>query len=487
MPKFKVGEIYKAETPLVESWKGAIIKITGVYEDRVWIKPVRGEAPDYFMPHSQYGQRLTLLTGSQIGEAVKAFDAKKTGGVKEVKRPAKLGEFIKALRVDCADTGRFRVGAILKVTSVPDEGVWKGKAVCYNNTSCVIKHDQYVVLEGYSPAPQVKEVKRHAHVGEYIKLTAPDSVTVRRYGIGEVQLVTKEHSKGSVFVNGDDSGCILDCEYVVLEGYQPDKSESPAEPKEEKRKAKVGDTIMVLKNNGGPVTKGTVWEVTRINSWGLEVKNEKHSRNYAVRHNNYVVISSGKHRYTDSQVAEAKRIVLDIIREYAEKSEYILFDSIGKTFDNYRGYLVPKGSETDFDYGELTISEVKAGESKCGPNDEPNEWIGKCVAICKLLGKPIPHFIMENGTDKRFDFEKAQRLCDDGSFVTIRCKDKAEGDALKAELEKLSVCWRSGDKPTEKDYFTDGCFVVENGKTLSYGQMGGHDNFVDFSDCFTEI
>lgn len=413
---FSVGQIYRAETPIVDRWKGSIIRITKANVDYVTLKPIRGEAPSYFMPDSQYGGCLALLTGAQIGEAIKKWDADH----------AKKAE------------------------------------------------------------PEYTEVKRHANVGEYIKLTAPDSVTTRSYGTGGIYLVTKEHTSRSVFVNGGNCGCIRDCEYVVLEGYTLEKSESPAESKEEKREAKIGDTIRVLEDNGGPVTAGSAWKVTGIESWRLDVKSEKYDSNYAVNLDNYVVISSSKHRYTDSQIEEAKRIVLDTIREYAEKREYILFDSMGKHADNYCGYLISKGSQTDFDDGEFTASGVKAGESKCGPNDEPNEWIGKCVAVCKLLGKQIPRFIMDNGA-REFSLEKAQRLCDDGSVVTIRCKDEAEGDLLKAELEKIGVRWRSGDKPTEMDYFDDGYFVIENEKTLSFNKMDGHDKFVEFSDCFTEI
>lgn len=419
--KFAVGEIYKAETPLVESWKGAIIKITGVYEDRVWIKPVRGEAPDYFMPHSQYGQYLTLLTGSQIGEAIKAFDGKKTG-VKEVKRPAKLGEFIKAIRVDCADEGRFRVGAILKVTSVPDEGFWKGKAVCYNNTYCVIKHDQYIVLEGYSP----------------------------------------------------------------------DKAESPAEPKEENQKAKVGDTIKVLKDNGGPVTKGTVWEVTRIDSCRLTVKNEKYSGNYAVNLDNYVVLSPGKHRYTDSQIEEAKRIVLDIIREYAEKDEQITIHHVKDSIAEYEAVIIHH--DTDISavpvcYGKKRyFFDSEYAVSKCGPNDEPNEWIGKCVAVCKLLGKPVPRFIMDNGAEKRFDYEKAKRkgTSKDAKMVVIHFNDDSERDEALKAIEEMGIKWNTGKKPTERKNFHDNFLVIKEG-SLYYGKPSWESNYVEFSDCFTEI
>lgn len=427
--KFSVGQIYKAETPLVERWKGAIIKITEVYESRVNIKPVRGEAPADFMPHSLYGQYLTLLTGSQIGEAIKKWDAdhakKAEPAVKEVKRHARVGEYIKIVDEDCS-FGDYHNGDILKVV-------------------------------------------RNKHAG---------------------------HFPGAVEVDVPDSAYINASEYVVLEGYKPEKAEPPAEPQEKRRKAKVGEIIRVLEDNGGPVNSGTIWQVVTVRGDGsLSIKNNENSGLWAVSRDNYVVIPSDKHRYTDSQVAEAKRIVLDTIREYAEKDEQITVHRVDDSTSEYEAVIIHHDTELtaveswswscDKPKKEYTFTSEYA-VSKCGPNDEPNEWIGKCVAVCKLLGKSIPRFIMENGAEKRFSFEKAQRLCDDGGVVTIRCKDEAEGDLLKAELEKIGVRWRSGDKPTERNYFVNGYFVIENGKVLSFNKLNGHDKFVKFSDCFTE-
>lgn len=414
--KFAVGEIYKAETPLVENWKGAIIKITGVYEDRVWIKPVRGEAPDYFMPHSQYGQYLTLLTGSQIGEAIKAFDGKKTG-VKEVKRNAEVGEYIKIVK-KLAEDDPYETGDIFKV---------------------IRKSDWFV---------------------------------------GDVRV--NSECKDDVYVDK--------LEYVVLEGYKPEKAESPAEPKEERRKAKVGDTIRVLKDNGGPVTAGSVWEVTATD-FNLGVKNGKSGGGYVVSRDNYVVLSPGKHRYTDSQIAEAKRIVLDIIREYAEKVSYVLFN---KSEDSKEVTAFVTNSESRLGAvpgaDVLSVIGFATGVAKCSPNDEPNLWIGKCVALCKALRKPVPRFIMENGAEKRFDYEKAKRkgTSKDAKMVVIHFNDDSERDEALKAIEEMGIKWNTGKKPTEWKNFHDNFLVIKEG-SLYYGKPSWESNYVEFSDCFTEI
>lgn len=70
-----------------------------------------------------------------------------------VRRPAKVGEWIYPLE-DCP-FGRYKKGELLKCT-IDDKNVtdvWRRKAVEYNNSRCVIKHDEYLVLSGYTGDP----------------------------------------------------------------------------------------------------------------------------------------------------------------------------------------------------------------------------------------------------------------------------------------------------------------------------------------------
>ena len=70
-----------------------------------------------------------------------------------VRRPAKVGEWIYPLE-DCP-FGRYKKGELLKCT-IDDKNVtdvWRRKAVEYNNSRCVIKHDEYLVLGGYAGDP----------------------------------------------------------------------------------------------------------------------------------------------------------------------------------------------------------------------------------------------------------------------------------------------------------------------------------------------
>lgn len=251
--KFEVGQIYRVgKLSHRREWENAIIKLTGSRPYGFNAKSIRGEAPFDFGADSEYARSLTLLTGPQIGEAIKKYDA--------------------------------------------------------------------------------------------------------------------DHAEK--------------------------KAEGSGEYTEVNRKANVGDTVRVMIDNGGPVHAGTTWKVDSTCDDGtLTVHNNAHMDPiWSVGADNYIVLFSGKHVYTVPEIAEAKKFVLDTISELAEKSIYILFDGVGHGNDNYTAYIVGKGSATEFDEGDLTISGVKTGESKCSPNDEPNEWVGKAVALCKALGKELPSY-----------------------------------------------------------------------------------------------
>lgn len=77
----------------------------------------------------------------------------------------------------------------------------------------------------------MKEVKRHAKVGEYIKIVNCNDVLKHGYENGDIFKVVKTNDFGSVngasetYNNNDDiSWCFCDKEYVVLEAYNPDEA-----------------------------------------------------------------------------------------------------------------------------------------------------------------------------------------------------------------------------------------------------------------------
>lgn len=138
--------------------------------------------------------------------------------VREVKRPAKPGEYIKI--VSGADTthDEYKIGDILKVVKVDDAllpGDDEPHVAFYKNELCkYANYDEYVVLEGY------REVKRHAKVGEWVKIVNAKGHSAEQYKNGDILKVTAD-AFGGVGVRFTCGGChCVDSEYVVLEGYK---------------------------------------------------------------------------------------------------------------------------------------------------------------------------------------------------------------------------------------------------------------------------
>lgn len=109
--------------------------------------------------------------------------------------------------------------------------------------------------------PQVKEVKRYAKPGEYIKIVNPHGCSIEEYKKGDILKVVKyggerptpdaTYYKDAPFkyANAD--------EYVVLEGYQP--------PKQKDRPFKVGDIVR------GKVGSGEMYSITNEDMTKAEV------------------------------------------------------------------------------------------------------------------------------------------------------------------------------------------------------------------------
>jgi hypothetical protein len=159
--------------------------------------------------------------------------------VKEIKRKAKVGEYIKIV---CADpiNADYHDGDIFEVKGighyfsgtarVSDEDAKRSNAPASDGLYPIVQ-SEYVVLEGYKPPKKVKEVKRHAKFGEYVKIVAP-SLTGGHYKKGDILKVVNEGPEelwsAENYVKCEvsdrpDPYSVFDYEYVVLEGYEPEK------------------------------------------------------------------------------------------------------------------------------------------------------------------------------------------------------------------------------------------------------------------------
>lgn len=203
--KFKVGERYTSRL-FVD--KGAVIEITEISGDVVSYKDIAGRT--YGVKNFEIGSLFSDMlkkVGSETiviyrkdnkvialdkstGEKAEANcnpadefdfrtgaklafnrlmgeDVKTDNGVREVKRKAKVGEYIKIV-----DAKPFLIpyenGEIFRVIGIGNEGC-KGKNSVKN---CYVWHREYVVLENYKPEEKVQEQNdSEIHVGDMVEVT----------------------------------------------------------------------------------------------------------------------------------------------------------------------------------------------------------------------------------------------------------------------------------------------------------------------------
>lgn len=90
-------------------------------------------------------------------------------------------------------------------------------------------------------------------------------------------------------------------------------------------------------------------------------------------------VESTKHRYTDEQIAEAERIIGEIVAGFREgECFYVLVVTAHGIAIRYRTGM-------NDCYGRF--------DSRCSPNDEFNRTIGVMVALCKAVGRKLPEWV----------------------------------------------------------------------------------------------
>ena len=202
--KFKVGERYTSKL-FVD--KGAVIEITKISGDVVSYKDIAGRT--YSVKNFEIGSLFSDMlkkVGSETiviyrndnkvvaldkstGEKAEAKcnpadefdfrtgaklafnrlmgeDVKPDNGVREVKRKAKVGEYVKVVN-EKSVFNTYKNGEIFKVTYVTKSG-----CICKNSEKqCGLWHEEYVVLENYKPEEKVQEQNdNEIHVGDMVEV-----------------------------------------------------------------------------------------------------------------------------------------------------------------------------------------------------------------------------------------------------------------------------------------------------------------------------
>ena len=324
MKKFKVGNVLRlSESNDFASEAGDIIKIIGVISqpiagcEYITIRGCKGRL-GLFSITSEFASSLELLTGKEIGEAIRKWDAdhaKKEPKYREVKRPAKVGEKIKIVNAHPIVDQHYSNGDIFEVKNSSGTSC-TGDVIVFGIKS-FIDFREYVVLEGYKPAQ--KEERRKAKVGDTIKIL-PHAVDIQH-------------------------------------GYKP------------------GDTVFIDGVKEKPAPDGFIWGCGASYS-DDDAKNE------------YVIISSGKHSYTTEQIDEAKKLCGKMMLEAFDDGNTFNLRILDKNYDK-------SNSAVNCEISRFNNAHNSSATARCSDHDEYSVWIGRCVALCKALHKPIPAFIME--------------------------------------------------------------------------------------------
>lgn len=200
--KFKVGERYTSKL-FVD--KGAVIEITKISGDVVSYKDIAGRT--YSVKNFEIGSLFSDMLKKVGSETIVIY----RNDNKVIALDKSTGEKAEA-NCNPADEFDFRTGAKLAFNRLMGEDV--------------------------KPDNGVREVKRKAKVGEYVKVVNEKSI-FNTYKNGEIFKVTYVTKSGCICKNSEKQCCLWHEEYVVLENYKPEK-----EP-EKKEEICVGDTVKV--------------------------------------------------------------------------------------------------------------------------------------------------------------------------------------------------------------------------------------------------
>lgn len=200
--KFKVGERYTSKL-FVD--KGAVIEITKISGDVVSYKDIAGRT--YSVKNFEIGSLFSDMLKKVGSETIVIY----RNDNKVIALDKSTGEKAEA-KCNPADEFDFRTGAKLAFNRLMGEDV--------------------------KPDNGVREVKRKAKVGEYVKIVyaMPCFIPYKNGDIFKVNCVT---ASGCICKKSEENVGLWHKEYVVLENYKPEK-----EP-EKKDEICVGDTVKV--------------------------------------------------------------------------------------------------------------------------------------------------------------------------------------------------------------------------------------------------
>lgn len=207
--KFKVGERYTSKL-FVD--KGAVIEITKISGDVVSYKDIAGRT--YSVKNFEIGSLFSDMLKKVGSETIVIYRKDN----KVIALDKSTGEKAEA-NCNPADEFDFRTGAKLAFNRLMGEDV--------------------------KPDNGVREVKRKAKVGEYIKVVCamPCLIPYKNGDIFKVNCVT---TSGCICKKSEENVGLWHSEYVVLENYKPEEKAQ----KDDDSEIRVGDMVEVTRSGG---------------------------------------------------------------------------------------------------------------------------------------------------------------------------------------------------------------------------------------------
>lgn len=159
-----VGEVFTVEEKCFDLVRKAKQETIVIYRNGNKVVALDKSTGDRAEAKCNPADEFDFRTGARLAfNRLMGEDVKPGNGVREVKRKAKVGEYIKV--VDAHPIfGTYKNGDILKVTDVTSAGC---ECEGSDALSSGLWHEEYVVLENYKPEENDSEI----HVGDMVEVT----------------------------------------------------------------------------------------------------------------------------------------------------------------------------------------------------------------------------------------------------------------------------------------------------------------------------
>lgn len=229
----------------------------------------------------------------------------------------------------------------------------------------------------YIPSkPTVKEIKRHAKAGEWIKVVNAFHLSRHRknpeYSNGDVMLVN--HVDGYDVYIENIAEYLQPSEYVVLENYQPETAPVDSKPEEPKPfvKAKVGDKIKIVGDIGGhgpAINIGDIQTVADVRSYnvGTDIGNVFYDR-----HQEYIIIEEASTiKSQPIEIGDTVKVigtgsVCTTYRDFIKKYAKDFYSKYNYGYDTRRGSIgVVVGKGMHEHYGKEFFAVLADGRAFC--------------------------------------------------------------------------------------------------------------------------